>query len=159
MELPLHRVQQLLTSSIRYFNDEFDEFWVVLARVNTTEPNPDTLTFYTEFQQERETFWAFNQEYSTSISAENPCQCALVNDGNQCILTKEIPCDKLKFNCDCGNTIEIFVRKKTYEVGMNYDAHSDLISDLYDYLFASSYSVLSIDQPGYSGYVHTDITK
>ena len=94
-----------------------------------------------------------------SISAGSLFQHALADKGNQHILTKEIPNDTFKFNYNCGNSIKVFVLKKTHESAINYNVHSDLVTRYFDYLFTLLCSAPSIDQLGYSRCVCTGIAK
>ena len=130
---------------MKYVNDEFEEAWIALKQPIEIVPDPDALSFYKESQKERDIFREFHREHSTSTSAGSPYQCTLISKGNEYILSKAIPYDTYKFQCDCDNPIRALVPKSTFKEEMKYDVYCNLVAGHFDYLFTSLYSVPSID--------------
>lgn len=159
MKSPLTQARKFVNVFIKYFHAEFNEAWIAKKKLLETEPHPDNLSFYRVSQEERDSFRELHREHSTSIPTDSPCQCTLISKGNKHILTQEIPCDAHKFNCDCGDSIEVFVPKPLCAQETQYDAHSDLAHGYFDHLFASLCSVPSIDQPRNGGCMHANIAK
>ena len=159
MKSPILRAQELLAEFLKYFNDEFEDKWVAPKNPADTNPDPNALFFYKESQEKRDAFLDFHREHSTSTSTQGPCQCSLLSDGNQFILTNDIPHDSHKYDCDCNKPIEVLVPKGTKDSTISYDISGALQDGDFDHLFTSLHSAPSIGQPSHGGSAHAGIAK
>ena len=159
MKFPAYLAKQLVTSVQRFYNDEFDKEWKAKRHPLDTTPDPYILEEYQAAQHHCEEFRNFCLSNSTTTSADSPCQCSLINKGNQHILSNNILHDICEFDCDCSTPLKVLVPKRTLDPKMDYDIVNDLVDGHLDYLFSSLHSVPSIDQPGHGGCVYTGIAK
>ena len=159
MKSPTCRARQLVTEFLKFFDDEFGNAWIAPKNPIETNPDPLSLAAYEQAQRERDAFQEFHKVHSTLTTAESQCQCTLIDNGNQHILSKEISHESYAFDRDCGKSIATLVLKRICDSAMTHDASNDLIEGYFDHLFASLHSIPSTDQPGHGGCVCAGIAK
>ena len=105
-------------------------------------------------QKDREAFRKFHEDVVKPDFSTPACQCKLVENAYEHLGTNKIPFDEAQVAYDCGETFQLPVPKNMQNEEMeNVDVIQSLIDGHLDYLFTSTVSMPSIDQPGCGGCV------
>ena len=109
MKSPAYRAKQFVTTFQKYYKDEFEKEWKAKHHPIDTTPHPGVLEEYEAALHHCEEFRNFCLNNSTTMSTDSPCQCSLIDKGNQHILSNNILHDICEFDCECSTPLKVLV--------------------------------------------------